>query len=278
MRALIVGALIALGGGAYADTIAWHASLSAAMATSRVSGKPVLALFVGEGCGPCIEMQTITMTDPQVVAAVAGFETAVINTLTERVLATHFLVATVPTVKFLHSDGTVVFDNVGFASPEQFLGLLARGQEAHAVLLRARKAAAEVGEEVTPEAALTIARDFAFAWQHAEATEWADRALQAASQDAVALQAEALLIRGRALIAMGEPRLAAAALTEHLRLAADGPDAWAVRLDLGKAWLQSGETENGVALLRAVYEAPEAGDEVRAEAKRLLFWAGEDTE
>ena len=105
MRALIVGALIALGGGAHADTIAWHASLSAAMATSRVSGKPVLALFVGEGCGPCIEMQTITMTDPQVVAAVAGFETAVINTLTERVLATHFLVATVPTVKFLHPTG-----------------------------------------------------------------------------------------------------------------------------------------------------------------------------
>lgn len=278
MRALIVGALLALGGSAHAGTIAWHDSLSSALAASRVSGKPVLALFVGEGCGPCTEIQTITMTDPQVVAAVAGFEAAVINTLTERVVATHFLVASVPTVKFLHSDGTVVFDNVGFASPEQFLGILARGQEAHAVLLRARKAAAETGEEVTPEAALTIARDFAFAWQHAEAIEWADRALQAASQDAIALQAEALLIRGRALIAMGEPRLAAAALTEYLRLAADGPDAWAVRLDLGNARLQSGETESGVALLRAVYEAPEAGDEVRAEAKRLLFWVGEDAE
>ena len=278
MRWLTVVALISLTVGARADGIAWHESFPAALTAAQVSGKPLLTLFVGEGCGPCDELQTITLVDPEVIGAAAGFEAVIVNTFTERPLATHFLVSTVPTVKFLHVDGTVVFDNTGFASPEQFVGVLAHGLAAHQALLRARKAAAEADDGLAAEAALAIARDFAFAWQHSEAAQWAERALDTAPEDAIALRAEALLIRGRALIEVGEPHLAADALTEHLRLAPDNPDLWAARLALGKAWLQAGETEAGTELLKAVYAAPEAGEDAHAEAKRLLFWAGVDVE
>lgn len=278
MRSLAVAALITLAVGADAEGIAWHGSLPEALVAARASGKPVLALFVGEGCGPCTEMETITLADPEVVEAARSFEAAIVNSLTDRALATHFLVSTIPTVKFLHSDGTVVFDSTGFIAPERFLGTLTRGRTAHAALVRARQAAAEADEDLPAEAALAIARDFAFAWQHAEAAQWAERALDAAPADAVALRPEALLIRGRALIQVGEPRLAAGALAEHLRIAPDGPDVWAARLALGNAWLQAGETETGVTLLKAVYEAPEAGEDMRAEAKHLLFWAGVDVE
>lgn len=278
MRSLVVVWLLVATVTAYAQDMAWHANLADAAAAARASGKPILAVFAGAGCGPCEELQTVTFAAPEVVEAAQAFEAVVIDGFTERAVATHFLVSTYPTVKFLDADGTVVYDCTGFIPPDEFLKVLKRGLAAHQALVRARAAAAEAGETPSADAALAIARDFAFSWQYAKAAQWAQRALDAAPEQAVGTRAEALLIRGRALIEVGEPRLAVQALNEHLRLAPEGPQVWTARLALGNAWLQAGETETGVAVLLAVYRAPEAGDDLRAEARRLLFWAGVDVE
>ena len=114
------------------------------------------------------------------------------------------------------------------------------------------------------EVALTIARDLR--WQHAEATNGptcsAGRLL-----GSVALQAEALLIRGRAL-SDGEPP-GRRGLDGAIAPAADGPDAWAVP-GPAEAWLQSGDGWCGATA--GGYEALRP-----AMGSAAAVWAGEDT-
>jgi len=272
--ALILCALGA-GGTAWAEgAIAWRDGFAAAQSAAAASGRPIMAVFRSAGCGPCAEFETETLADPAVLELAQRFESVHINAMIEREVANRYLVSAFPSVKFLSADGALVYDTQGLLLAEAFVEVMQRALDGHAALLRARRAAAEADDPPSAQAALAIARDFAFARQHAEAAAWAAQALDAADQDAADLQAEALLIRGTSLVEIGEPYDAIDALMAHLQIAPSGDGAWRARVALGYAWVQTGENQAGAQLLQAVVDAGDAPGEVREEAERLLGWAG----
>lgn len=235
------------------------------------SGKPLLVNFKSAGCGPCEEFERITLNDAVVITYAARFEAVRVNALKEPMLATRYLVSTFPCVKFLDADGTVVYDTRGLVPPKEFVAVMERALQGHAALRRARQAIAEAGEQPSPEAALAIARDLAFAWQFASAAVWAERALTVEDESK---RAEALFIRGTSLVEIGEPVPAIQALMQYLRMTSRGENAWRARVALGYAWVQTGENEKGAELLRAVVEAEDAPISAREKARSLLRWAG----
>jgi len=275
VKAVIILCALAASATARAEgAIAWHDGFQAAQAAAVASGRPILAVFRSAGCGPCAEFESETLTDPAVAELAQRFESVHVDALVEREVATHYLVSEFPSVKFLDADGTMVYDAQGLLTPEAFLEVMRRALEGHAALLRARQSAAEAGDQPLAEVALAIARDFALARQHPEAVAWAGRALDAGDGDAADMRAEALLLRGTSLVEIGEPYEAIDALMAYLHMARGGDDAWRARVALGYAWVQTGENESGARLLQAVVDAEDAPMSARAEARRLLRWAG----
>jgi len=272
---LVVGALsaaltllLALPGAAAG--VAWHADFDAATAAAQESGRPILAFFHSTGCGPCAQMEQETLTDPRVTSVVAAnFEAVNIDALAQIDLATRYLVAFYPTVKFVDADGASVYDSRGFVPVDQFIAVMEDALAAHQALTRAREAAAR--PDVTAEGALAIARDFLQAAQYEDAAGWARTAL-AGGADA----AEAQFVLGVALVDFEEPAGAEGPLLAALTAANGAGWAWEARLKLGYAWLQIGKEDGGIDLLKAVQEADEAAPKVRDEAARLLRWWGVD--
>ncbi len=267
-------ALTAVASGWAAEGLAWHDSFQAAQAASAESGRPIMVVFRSAGCDPCAEFESVTLAAPSVVELARRFEVVPVNALLEPEIANRYLVSAFPTVKFLDADGTVVYDSQGLLGAAAFVEVMQRALAGHAALLRARQAAAEAADPPSPKLAVAIARDFALARQYADAADWARRALEEISEDGADVRAEALFIRGRSLVEMGEPYDAIDALTAYLQTAPVGDDVWRARVALGYAWVQSGANEAGAQLLRAVVEAEDAPMPARAEAGRLLQWAG----
>lgn len=256
--------------------VAWHESLEDACRAAAAGNRPVMVVFSGAGCGPCEQLAEITLTDEAVVRRLAEFDSVHVDAFRHSELATRYLVSFYPTVTFLHADGSVIYDIVGFVTPVEFLGHLQQALDAHTALRRARTAANQAAEEIAPEAALSIARDFAAARQHLQAAEWAARAADADSAPA-AVVSEALMIRGDALLEIGEPARAARAFTRHLTLGV-ATDPWPGRLKLGVAWLESGQNTAGIELLTVVARSKDAPEAARDEARELLRWAGVELE
>lgn len=255
-------------GVATGDTIAWHEGLAAAQQAASGSGRPVMVDFFGPGCGPCEELETITLAAPAVVARATRFECVRINAAREPEAATRYLVSYYPTVAFLDADGTLVHEREGFVAPTQFLDVMQTALTAHEALVSARLMVAEVGEKAAPPQAIDIARDFAAARQHAQAARWAGLALEGDAEDRT--RASALLTRGQALLEAGEAERAVEPLLSYLTEYPHAQEMWRARLRLGAAWLQSGEDGRGIELLRVVAAAGEVSDRLRGEARRLL--------
>ncbi len=275
LKAAIILCALATGAAGWAErALTWHESFEAAQAAAAASGRPIMVVFRGEGCGPCEEFENETLTDPVVTDLASRFQSVHVDAFVKREIATRYLVSSFPSVKFLAADGTVVHDAEGLLSPERFVQVMQRALDAHAALLRAREAVAETDDRPSAHVALAVARDFALARQHADAVAWAARALEAADQGAADLQAEALLVRGTSLVEIGEPYDAIEALMAYLQIAPWGDGVWRARVALGYAWVQTGENQAGAQLLQAVVDAGDAPISARAEAERLLYWAG----
>ena len=260
-----------MAGAAWAGGVTWHESVAEAVQAAQESRRPILIEFHSVGCGPCAQMEEITLTDEAVTAVIARrFEAVRVSGLAEPDIATRFLVSFYPTVKFIDADGTPVYDCQGFVPPAHFLDVMTNALGAHAALRRARAAAAEQPAAAT--AALAIARDFRTARQYYQAADWAKRALAADDSEAVASEAKYVL--GAALTEAGEPGGARQPLIDALKLADGAVWQWDARLKLGYVWLQRGEEDSGIGLLQTVHTSDEAAPEVRSQAMRLLRWWG----
>lgn len=275
MTIILCSAALFAGGGAWADDGRWHDSFDATMEAARESGRPVLVTFHSAGCGPCAQMQQVTLADERVTALIAQrFEAVSVSALKQPDLATRYLVAFYPTVKFLDAEGIPVHDRRGFVPPDEFLTVMRRALDAHSALKRAQRAAAE--DPAGAGDLLAIARDFRAARQYRDAAEWAGRARDAAEADA--LVAEASFLLGAALTDAGEPGRARQPLTDALKHAEGTPWRWEARLKLGYVWLQRGEEDSGIGLLQTVHASEEAAPDLRSEAARLLRWWGVDVD
>lgn len=270
-RALTAFLVVISAAAGLADGITWHESFEDAIASAGQTGRPVLVVFSGGGdCGWCSEMAGETLVAPEVVALARSFEVAQVLALRRDDLSTRYMVATYPTVVFLSPDGEVIEKVSGYLPPEVFIEVMQGALDAHAALQQARALeAALVGQQPTPEQLLSVTRQYSLANSFERVVEWGNRVM--ACGDA-AVRPEALLLVGKALVALDEPRQAIEPLREFITLAPEGEMAWTGKLHLGYAYLMTDQGDLGRPILQDVAtNAPEDSRE-RTNALRLLEW------
>ena len=144
--------------------------------------------------------------------------------------------------------------------------------DAHQARVKAQELEAGLVEgQATPDVFLEIARNYAAGSDPSKAAEYALKAAQAEGASAE-VKAEALLIRGKALVDMGSPRQAIEPLEQFVTGWPEHAQILVGQLYLGFAYLQTGDNDKARPLLEAVSTgAPEDSRERRA-AIRLLDW------
>lgn len=108
--------------------IQWEKYTPEKLEQARASGTPVMMDFYADWCVPCLELDRVTFTDPDVIAATSEFKKLKVDLTryeSERSteLRKQFEVMGVPTIVFIGSDGKEVKDArvVGFLKSEPFL-------------------------------------------------------------------------------------------------------------------------------------------------------------
>lgn len=109
-------------------TVAWEPYSPEKLEQAAAAGTPVVLDFTADWCVPCLELDRITFTDPEVIAALEPYGAIKVD-LTDyesaesEALRKQFGVAGVPTIIFLDKDGNEVKESriTGFVNPEEFL-------------------------------------------------------------------------------------------------------------------------------------------------------------
>jgi thiol:disulfide interchange protein DsbD len=109
-------------------TVDWETYSPDKLETAASEDIPVVLDFTADWCVPCLELDRITFTDPEVIAALQPYRTIKVD-LTDyesaesEALRKKFGVAGVPTIIFLDDEGNEIEDAriVGFVNAEEFL-------------------------------------------------------------------------------------------------------------------------------------------------------------
>jgi thiol:disulfide interchange protein len=112
------------------DNIPWRTDLTAALAESKETGKPVLADFTAGWCPPCQEMKHSVWPDPRVEAAVKKSYIPVLLDVDRPEVqdpAQRYKVEYIPAVFILDARGNVV-QRGGFMSAPELLKFLSMRQ------------------------------------------------------------------------------------------------------------------------------------------------------
>ncbi|MEX0890471.1 MAG: thioredoxin family protein, partial [Balneolaceae bacterium] len=110
------------------ESIDWEPYSAERLEQARIEGRPVMIDFNADWCIPCLELERVTFTDPDVIDATADFVRLKVD-MTQyeseenRQLREEFQIAGVPTIVFIDRDGNEVPDTrvVGFLQPDRFL-------------------------------------------------------------------------------------------------------------------------------------------------------------
>lgn len=106
------------------DGIAWRRDLDVAKQEAKQSGKPILVDFFATWCGPCKKMDSQTWSDAEVSKQLDAWIPVKVDVDQHQELAASYKVKGVPTLVFLGPDGRLVSTFVGFAGPDEVLGLM----------------------------------------------------------------------------------------------------------------------------------------------------------
>lgn len=108
--------------------IVWEPYTQDNFESARENGTPVIMDFYADWCIPCLELDRVTFTDPDVIDATQEFVRLKVDMTqydSERseALREQFEIAGVPTIVFINSNGEEVYDArvVGFLRPDHFL-------------------------------------------------------------------------------------------------------------------------------------------------------------
>ncbi|MEX2367935.1 MAG: cytochrome c biogenesis protein CcdA, partial [Balneolaceae bacterium] len=108
--------------------IIWEPYTDERYESALENGTPVMMDFYADWCIPCLELERVTFTDPDVMDATQEFTRLKVDMTqydSERseALREQFDIAGVPTIVFINSNGEEVYDArvVGFLRPDRFL-------------------------------------------------------------------------------------------------------------------------------------------------------------
>lgn len=108
--------------------IQWEEYSPEKVEEAKASGTPVMMDFYADWCVPCLELERVTYTDPEVIDATSEFKKLKVDLTryeSERSqkLREEFEVRGVPTIVFINEDGEEIDGArvVGFLNPESFL-------------------------------------------------------------------------------------------------------------------------------------------------------------
>ena len=123
---LVIGALLMQN--LMKEGIVWKQFSHDKLEQATADNRPVMLDFYADWCIPCLELERITFTDPDVIDATSGFMRLKVD-MTQyesdenRELREKFGIAGVPTIVFLDENGEEVTDArvVGFLPPDRFM-------------------------------------------------------------------------------------------------------------------------------------------------------------
>ncbi|GMV36626.1 MAG: hypothetical protein AMXMBFR61_11340 [Fimbriimonadales bacterium] len=104
--------------------VKWITKLDEGLKLAKSQNKPVLVDFAAEWCGPCQRMLKGTYKDPSVVKKSASFVMVLIDIDQQQDLARKHKVEAVPTLLFLHPDGTQISRAVGYKDAKQLTEMM----------------------------------------------------------------------------------------------------------------------------------------------------------
>ncbi len=101
--------------------IGWQPSFEAALAQSKVSGKPVMVDFKAKWCGPCRMMEEQTYPAAKVIAAAQDFVMVQVDVDEHPDLAQRYNINSLPTMEWMHADGKPFATISGGLPPDMLL-------------------------------------------------------------------------------------------------------------------------------------------------------------
>ncbi len=106
------------------EIVPWRSDFNAARTEAQSSGKPVLAYFTADWCGPCHAMKSTTWADANVEQALRGYVPVRVDVDLNTPVAVQYDAQTIPMFAVLDGEGKVVKSTGGYLDPEAFLAWL----------------------------------------------------------------------------------------------------------------------------------------------------------
>ncbi len=106
------------------EIVPWRSDFAAARAEAATSGKPVLAYFTADWCGPCHSMKSTTWADASVEQALREYVPVKVDVDVNTRVAIQYDAQTIPMFAVLDGEGKVVKTIDGYLDPKAFLAWL----------------------------------------------------------------------------------------------------------------------------------------------------------
>jgi thioredoxin 1 len=106
------------------EIIPWRNDFDAAKAEAKANGKPVLAYFTADWCGPCHTLKTTTWADRKVEAALRAYVPVRIDVMLNTPVALQYGTEFLPKYAVLDADGNVIKSIDGYMDAGEFLAWL----------------------------------------------------------------------------------------------------------------------------------------------------------